>query len=258
MSQVFKKWLAYIKSWFKSSSDKMMDPEIEIQMAIDEAKRKNQDLRNQAANIVAHRTQLESKIEKAADEVGETREMAKQAILKAEEAKAAGDTAAVAKWTNIAQAQATKLQAAENNLTSLKTQYQTAITQADEAKRAVQANAVKLQELSARQMQLLGALEQAKMQESVNAAVQSMSATLDDELPTLESVEDKIEKRKAQAMAKAEIFEATPEGGEAELRQAMNEAQADAKLEELKAELGLTTGGEATQADTGEATELEA
>ncbi|MEA2009448.1 MAG: PspA/IM30 family protein, partial [Actinomycetota bacterium] len=223
-----------------------------------QAKKKNQDLRNQAANIVAHRTQLESKIEKAADEVGETREMAKQAILKAEESKAAGDTAGVAKWTNIAQAQATKLQAAENNLTSLKGQYGTAITQADEAKRAVQANAVKLQELSAKQMELLGALEQAKMQETVNAAVQSMSATLDDELPTLESVEDKIEKRKAQAMAKAEIFEATPEGGEAELRQAMNEAQADAKLEELKAELGLTTGGEATQADSGEATGLEA
>lgn len=255
---MFKKWWLYIKSWFKSTSDGMMDPEIEINMAIDQAKKKNQDLRNQAANIVAHRTQLESKIEKSADQVGETREMAKQAILKAEESKAAGDTAGVAKWTNIAQAQATKLQAAENNLTSLKGQYGTAITQADEAKRAVQANAVKLQELSAKQMELLGALEQAKMQETVNAAVQSMSATLDDSLPTLESVEDKIEKRKAQAMAKAEIFEATPDGGEAELRQAMNEAQADAKLEELKAELGLTTGGEATQAEAGEATGLEA
>ena len=255
---MFKKWWLYIQSWFKSTSDDMMDPEIEIQVAIDQAKKKNQDLRNQAANIVAHRTQLESKIEKAADEVGETREMAKQAILKAEDAQAAGDAAGVAKWTNIAQAQAMKLQAAENNLTSLKGQYGTAITQADEAKRAVQANAVKLQELSAKQMELLGALEQAKMQETVNAAVESMSTTLDDELPTLESVEDKIEKRKAQAMAKAEVFEATPEGGEVELRQAMNEAQADAKLAELKAELGLSTAEDAPQADSGEAAGLEA
>ena len=255
---MFKKWWLYIQSWFKSTSDDMMDPEIEIQVAIDQAKKKNQDLRNQAANIVAHRTQLESKIEKAADEVGETREMAKQAILKAEDAQAAGDAAGVAKWTNIAQAQAMKLQAAENNLTSLKGQYGTAITQADEAKRAVQANAVKLQELSAKQMELLGALEQAKMQETVNAAVESMSTTLDDELPTLESVEDKIEKRKAQAMAKAEIFGATPEGGEVELRQAMNEAQADAKLAELKAELGLSTAEDAPQADSGEAAGLEA
>jgi phage shock protein A len=85
-----------------------------------------------------------------------------------------------------------------------------------------------------------------------------MSTTLDDELPTLESVEDKIEKRKAQAMAKAEIFGATPEGGEVELRQAMNEAQADAKLAELKAELGLSTAEDAPQADSGEAAGLEA
>jgi len=255
---MFKKWWLYFQSWFKSTSDDMMDLEIEIQMAIDQAKKKNQDLRNQAANIVAHRTQLETKIEKAADEVGETREMAKQAILKAEDAKAAGDTAGVTKWTNIAQGQATKLQAAENNLTSLKGQYETAIIQADDAKLAVQANAVKLQELSAKQMELLGSLEQAKMQEAVNAAVQSMSTTLDDQAPSLEAVEEKIDKRKAQAMASAEVFDATPEGGEAELRQAMNEAQADAKLEELKAELGLTTDGEATQADSGDATGLEA
>ncbi len=40
-------------------------------------------------------------------------------------------------------------------------------------------------------------------------------------------------------------FDAAPEGGDAELRQAMNEAQADAKLEELKAELGLSDSGEA-------------
>jgi len=250
---MLKKWWNYIKSWFNKTSNQMMDPEIEIQMAIDQANKKNQDLRNQAANIVAHRTQLEAKIEKSADEVGEAREMAKQAILKAEDAKAAGDTAGVTKWTNIAQGQASKLQAAENNLTSLTSQYETAIKQADEAKAAVQANALKLQELSAKQMQLLGALEQAKMQESVNAAVESMSSTMDDSTPSLEDVENKIQKRQAQAMAKAEVFDATPEGGEAELRQAMNEAQADAKLEELKAELGLSDEAEVTPQATPEA-----
>ena len=201
---------------------------------------------------MAHRTQLESKIERAADEVGETREMAKQAILKAEESKSAGDAAGVSKWTNVAQGQATKLQAAENNLMSLKGQYEVSISQATDAKSAVQANAGRLQELSAKQMELLGALQQAKMQESVNAAVQSMSATMDDSLPSLEDVENKIEKRKAQAMGQAEVFDVTPEGGEVELRQAMNEAQADAKLEELKAELGLTDDGAATPAPEAE------
>jgi len=245
---MLKRWWNYIKAWFGSASDKAMDPEIEIKMAIDDAKKKDQQLRNQAAKVIAHKTQLESKIEKSADSVGETREMAKQALMKAEEAKAGGDTAAEQKWTRAAQSLAMKLQAEENNLNSLKDQYGVAVVQSDKAKQAVQSNAMKLQELSAKRMELLGSLQQAKMQEAVNAAVDSMSSTLSDANPSLDQVEEKIESRKATAMANAELREATPEGAEAELREAINLAQADAKLEELKAELGLTTTGDTAPA----------
>ena len=44
---------------------------------------------------------------------------------------------------------------------------------------------------------------------------------------------------KAEAMAKAELHEVTPEGAEAELRKEVDMAQADQKLSELKAELGI-------------------
>jgi phage shock protein A len=236
---MFKRWIAYIKSWFKSTSEDLMDPEIEIQAAIDEAKSQDQALRNQAAKVIAHKTQLDGQIEKAADAVGEAKEMAKQALIRADEAKKAGDEAAVTKWTQAAQSMAMKLQASENNLTSLKEQFETAETQAAKAKEAVQANAMKVQELSAKRLEMLGSLEQAKMQEAVNNAVQSMSASVSDEGPNLDTVEAKIEQRKAEAMAKAELHEATPEGAEAELRKAVNMAEADSKLEELRAELGL-------------------
>lgn len=236
---MLRRWWSYIKSWFKSTSEKVMDPEIEIQSAIDEARRRDQDLRNQAAKVIAHRTQLESQIEKAADSVGEAKEMAKQALIKADEAKSAGDEGGVAKWTRAAQGLAMKLQASENNLASLKEQFGAAVTQAEQAKEAVQANAMKVQELSARRMEMLGSLEQAKMQEAVNDAVQSMTSSLDDGLPSLDAVEDKIEQRKAEAMARAELHEATPEGAEDELRKAVNMAEADSKLDELRAELGL-------------------
>jgi phage shock protein A len=132
-----------------------------------------------------------------------------------------------------------KLQASENNVNSLKSQYEVAVGQAEAAKEAVQTNAMNLQELSAKRMEMLGTLQQAKMQESVNSAVESMSAGVRDDMPSLEQVEDKIEQRKAEAMARAELREATPEGAEAELRQAINTTQADAKLDELRAELGL-------------------
>jgi phage shock protein A len=165
--------------------------------------------------------------------------MAKQALLKADEAKTAGDTAGEQKWTQAAQSLAMKLQASENNLESLKTQFSTAVAQADQAKEAVQANAMKVQELGAKRMEMLGSLEQAKMQETVNNAVQAMSGTIDDAFPNLDAVEDKIERRKAEAMAKAELHEVTPEGAESELRKAVNMAEAESKLSELRTELGL-------------------
>jgi len=77
------------------------------------------------------------------------------------------------------------------------------------------------------------------MQESVNEAVEAISATMDDDQVSLSRVEEKIEKRKAEAMAKAELREATPAGAESELREAVSMAQADAKLDELRAELGI-------------------
>ncbi len=237
---MFKRIWAYIKALFTTTAENAMDPKIEIEAAINEAKKKDQDLRNQAAKVVAHRTQLESQLERAADEAGEAREMAKQALLKAEDAKASGDAAAVEKWTQAAQSLAMKMQAAENNLSSLKDQYTVAQGQAEKAKDAVQQNAMKLQELSAKRMELLGQLEQAKMQEAVNDAVQTMTSSMSDTGPSLDQVERKIEQRKAEAMARAELHEATPEGAEAELRQAINVVQADAKLEELKAELGIS------------------
>ena len=236
---MFKRLMAYIRSWFKQTAEGAMDPEIEIQSAIDEARRRDQELRNQAAKVIAHKTTLESQIERSASDVGEAKEMAKQALLKADEAGKAGDQAAVAKWTQAAQSLAMKLQASENSVASLKQQYEVAVGQAEEAKKAVQTNAMNLQELSAKRMEMLGTLQQAKMQESVNSAVESMSAGVSDDMPSLEQVETKIEQRKAEAMAKAELREATPEGAEAELRQAINTTQADAKLDELRAELGL-------------------
>ncbi len=132
-----------------------------------------------------------------------------------------------------------KLQASENNLNSLKQQYESAVMQSDDAKKATQQNAMRLQELAAKRMEMLGDLQQAKMQESVNAAVEAISSTMDDDAVSLEKVEDKIEQRKAMAMAKAELRESTPDGAEMELREAVSMAQADAKLDELRAELGI-------------------
>lgn len=235
-----KRILGYLKQLFRSTAEKAMDPEVEIEQAITDARRRDQQLRNQAAKVIAHRTQLEQKIEQAASQVGEGRETAKQALMRADQAQSEGDQEGVAKWTQAAQSLALKLQAAESNLDGLKEQYQIAIAQADEAKAAVQTNAMRLQELAAKRMQLLGQLEQAKMTEAVNSAVESISTSMEMDAPSFAQVEDKINQRLAEAKARTELREATPEGAEAELKEAISLAQADARLAELRKELGLS------------------
>lgn len=230
----------YLKQMFRGAAERAMDPEVEIEQAITEAKASDRRLRNQAAKVIAHRTQLEAKIEGSASDLGSARETAKQALLKVEEAKNAGDGAGVDKWTRAAQSLAMKIQAAESNVSGLKEQYETAIHQSEDAKAAVQQNAMRVQELAAKRMQLLGKLEQAKMQEAVNSAVETMTASMETESPSLSKVEDKIEGRLAGAKAHTELRGVTPEGAEQELKEAVSLAQADAKLEELRKELGLS------------------
>jgi phage shock protein A len=142
----FKRLWGYIKTLFRTTAERAMDPEIEIEQAIQEARAQDQKLRNQAAKIIAHRTQIEAKIERSADEVGEAREMAKQSLMKAEAAKTAADMDGMQKWTRAAQSLAMKLQAAENTLGGFKEQYEIAVTQAESAKGAVEQNAMRLQE----------------------------------------------------------------------------------------------------------------
>lgn len=240
---MFRRIINYLRQLFRTTAERAMDPEIELEQAISDARRRDQDLRNQAAKVIAHRTQIEAKIEKAADDVGEARETAKQALQRAEQAKGEGNTADQEKWTNAAQSVALRLQASESNLNSLKEQYEVGLSQAESAKRSVQQNAMRLQELAAKRMELLGQLEQAKMQEAVNSAVESMGASLEHEAPSLDKVEDKIQSRVSEAKAHTELREATPEGAESELKEAVSLAQADARLEELKAELGLDESG---------------
>lgn len=237
---MFRRIWGYIRQLFRSTAERAMDPEIEIEQAITEARRRDQDLRAQAAKVIAHRTRLEQQIEQAAAAVGDTRETAKAALVRAEEAKTAGDPAGVEKWTRAAQSIALKLQAAESNLDSLKSQYEGALAQSDAAKGAVQQNALRLSELAAKRMQLLGQLEQARMQEAVSSAVEAISSSMEAEAPSLERVEAKIQDRLAAAHARTELREVGPEGAEAELREAISLDEADAKLDELRRELGIS------------------
>lgn len=230
----------YLKTLFGERIEEMKDPEVEIEQAINAARARDTELRNQAAKVIAHKTQIAGEIEDSAAELARAKELAKQALLKADEATQAGRAEDAERWNRSAQALAMRMQAAESSYESLKTQLEIAEEQADSAKQAVQQNAMELEEIAAKRMEMLGELESAKMQEALNRAMQSINSTMDRDGPSLSEVEDKIEARMAEARARAELGAATPEGAIAELEREVGLAEANRTLEDLRAELGLT------------------
>ncbi|MGH9287859.1 MAG: PspA/IM30 family protein [Acidimicrobiales bacterium] len=236
---MLRRWWNYIKTWFGVKSKEAMDPEIEIEAAINEARKNDQSLRNEAAKVIAHRTRVADEVEEMANEVGEAKELARQALLKSDAAMKAGNTVDGEKWNAAAQSIAMRLQASQKNLDSMQQQLTIADQQAEHAKQAVHDNAMRLQEITAKRMEMLGQLEQAKMQESVNKAMAAIDSSVGGEAPSLKEIEDKIQDRMAEAMAKTELTAETPEGAMAELEREVDLASANSALDDLRAELGL-------------------
>jgi phage shock protein A len=77
------------------------------------------------------------------------------------------------------------------------------------------------------------------MQEQMNAAMASLSATVGEDVPTFNEIRDKIEARHAQAKGMSELQGQSVEGRMLEVEQASQNTQAQARLAQLKSELGL-------------------
>ena len=217
----FSRVWGYVKALVTGGVESRMRPEVQIEQAMAEARKQDLELRNQAARVIAHRTELQMKLDRAIDESAEARAQAGQALKNADSATTAGDSVELDKWTRTAQALAMKLESTETLVEGLKTQYSTATQQAELAKEQVNANALRLQELSAKRMELLGKLEQAKMQEQVNQTLEQLSKPMESNAgPTLKEIEDKINRRMAGASARAEL-ESSSHRGRAARRRAL-------------------------------------
>ncbi len=111
----------------------------------------------------------------------------------------------------------------------------------DQAKAAVQQNSRLLQQKIAERSKLLSQLDQAKMQEEMNSAMAQLNESVGDDVPTLAEVQEKIQARYAKAKASAELSETSVESRVLEIEQATANVEAQSRLSELRAELGLSS-----------------
>jgi phage shock protein A len=232
----------YMSAWFGAKIDEKADPKIQIEQAIQEAQRQHQALTQQAAAVIGNQRQLEMQLDRQLNSVENLQAQARQALVLADNARAGGDAPKAAEFEQTAQALANQLVGAESSVEDLKNLHDQALQAAAQAREAVKTNAQILQQKLAERTKLLSQLEQAKMQEAVSASLQQMSdLAAPSNVPTLDEVRDKIERRYATALGQADLARDSGGARILEVQRATMDMKGAARLEEIRASLAAET-----------------
>ncbi|MFC3991410.1 PspA/IM30 family protein [Actinoplanes siamensis] len=260
MANPFVKGWHYMMALFGAKIDEYADPKVQIQQAIEDAQRQHQALVQQAAAVIGNQRQLEMKLSRQMSEVEKLQGMARQALVLADRARAAGDESEAQKYEQTAQTLATQLVSGEQSMEDLKTLHDQALAAAGQARKAVENNAMVLQQRIAERSRLLSQLEQAKMQETVAKSLESMSQlAAPGNTPSLDQVRDKIEQRYANAMGRAELASNSVEGRMLEVQKSSLDLAGSSRLEQIRASMaGEKLGGAAGQPAVGQQAETPA
>jgi len=248
MLKLFRRWWKYMTAKLSSSFSERADPKVQLEQALAEAQDQQRRLKEQAANVIAHQKQTEIRLNRTMGELEKVNANARQAVIMADDAMKQGDQAKATQYTSTAESFANRLIQLEKEVSDLKTMHLQSTDAANQAKNAVQQNSMVLQQKLAERQKLLSQLDQAKMQETMNKAMSSLSETVGEDVPTLNEVRDKIEARYAKAKGMAELNEGSVESRMLEVEQASMNAEAQARLSQIKDQLGLGTGASATDA----------
>lgn len=239
MIKVLKRWWKYMTAKLSGSFNERADPKVQLEQAIIEAQEQHRRLKEQAANVIANQKQTEMRLNRTLEEYEKVSANARQAVLMADEAQKTGDEAKMAEFTSAAESFANRMIALEREIEDLKALHLQASQAAEQSKAAVHQNATALQKKLSERQKLLGQLDQAKMQEQMNRAMASLSETVGEDVPTFDEVRGKIEARYAKAKGMAELTESSVEARMLEVEQAAMNTEAQARLSEIRSQLGL-------------------
>ncbi|OMQ16498.1 hypothetical protein A7K94_0202150 [Modestobacter sp. VKM Ac-2676] len=254
MPNPFVKLWKYLTASANQQIDQRADPKVQISQAIESEQQRHQALANQAAAVLGNQRQLEMRLNRQLSEVEQMQASARQALVLADQTRAAGDAAKAAEYEQAAQAFATQLVSAEQAMEDLKRSHDEALQAAEQAKGAVETSRMRLQTTLAERTKLLSQLEQAKMQERVSDSLRQVNElSAPGNTPSLGEVRDKIESRYANALGHAELAQNSVEGRMLDVQKATLDVAGSSRLAEIRASLGgqQAVGAGGQQAVTG-------
>jgi len=240
MGRLLRRAWRYLVAMLSGKLDQVSDPKVQIEQAIEQARQQHALLSQQAAAVIGNERELQLKLTRAVAETEKLQANARQALLLAEQAREAGDQTKAASYEDSARAFATKLVSAETAMKDLHAMSERAAQASAQARAAVETNALGLQKQLAERTKLLSQLDQAKMQEQLNRAMDGMTElAAPRDTPSLEEVRDKIEGRYARALGEAELQSTSVEARMLQVERASIDAEGAARLEAIRDGLGL-------------------
>jgi phage shock protein A len=242
MIKLMRRWWKYLVAKASGDFESRADPKIQLEQAIMEAQDQHRKLKEQAANVIAHQKQTEIKLNRVMEDYEKVSANARQAVMMADDAQKKGQQEKFVQYTQTAESFANQMIALEREIEDLKSLHLQASQASDKAKAAVNQNSALLQKKLGEQKKLLSQLDQAKMQEQLNQATASLNEQVGADVPSFEEVRAKVEQRYAKAKGAAELQESSMEGRMLEVEQASLNVEAQSRLSEIRAQLGLEAG----------------
>ncbi|WP_286683144.1 PspA/IM30 family protein [Corynebacterium sp. S1S1] len=238
MANPFAKGWKYMMSSFDKKIEDNADPKVQIAQAAEAERQRHQEIQRQAAAIIGNRNQLEMQLGRLTSERDKITENTRQALANADQARAKGDEATAQKMESTAEVFATQLVNVEKELENTTQLHQQAVSAAEEAQRQAQQSQARYEQIKQDIRKLESQADQAKMQETASKTLQSMQGISEDpNVPTLDSVREKIEGRYANALGAQELAESSQAGRMAEIETSTRDAAADMRLAEIRAQM---------------------
>jgi phage shock protein A len=256
MFRALKRWWRYLGTKLGMTLEQTADPKVQLEQAIQEAREQHRLLTESAANVIANQMQLQMRHDRAIEEYEKANRLARQALLLADRESKKGDAARAGDMTTAAESFADRIGYLESEVGELQRMLLEATKASDRARDAVRLNGIALRKKIGEREQLLSKLDQAKMQEQMNSAMTQLNQTVGDDVPTLEEVRDKIERRLASAQATTELSGSSVSIKVLEVEQAQRQAESQARLEVLRTQLGIGPGPAVAELSAGAAVDV--
>jgi phage shock protein A len=243
VKRIIKRAWRYLEAALERRLEQAADPRIQIEQAIEEAKRQHALLTQQAAEVVGNERELDIRVNRALDNIERLKASIGQAIRMEDRARREGDAQKAAHYASAAEAIAGRLAGIELNTAELGELRAKARIASASARRAIEQNAQILRQKLTERSRLLTELEAIRLQERLNAALGSMGELAPaGDVPTLDQVRDKLDQRYALAMGGAEIAAASINTQLLEVDASVIEQQGLRRLEEIRQSIKLDEG----------------